>query len=161
VANNETGVIFDVRRSSRSAHGAGVPFHRRHAGRRQDRRRFPGTGVDCATFAAHKFPRPKGIGIGTPEGPAAQARSSSAGRRSGAARRHGKRPRHRRRRKAAELAKAHLADMAGVARLRDRLEQNDSRHDRSDRRQRQSRAPHAEHHQHQLRPAGKRAILLL
>jgi hypothetical protein len=74
-------------------------------------------GVDCATFAAHKFHGPKGIGIGyARKGFAAQAHRHR--------RPAGARPPRRTENvpgivgagKAAEIAKAHLADMAGVAR---------------------------------------------
>ncbi len=123
-ANNETGVVFPVDQIVEICHGAGVPFH-------TDATQiigkidvdFRAAGVDCATFAAHKFHGPKGIGIGYVR-KGLRVRPLVLGG-----------PQERNRRggtenvpgivgagKAAELAKAHFADMPRVRAMRDRLE---------------------------------------
>lgn len=123
-ANNETGVTFPIEQVVAICHGAGVPFH---TDATQAVGKIPvdfrAAGVDCATFAAHKFHGPKGIGIGYARkglrvrplvfgGP--QERNRRGGTENvpgivGAG-------------KAAELAKAHLADAPHIAQMRDRLE---------------------------------------
>lgn len=123
-ANNETGVILPIEQIVAICHGAGVPFHTdaTQAIGKIDVN-FAAAGVDCATFASHKFHGPKGIGIGYVRkglrikplvlgGP--QERNRRGGTENvpgivGAG-------------KAAELAKAHLGDMQRVKVMRDRFE---------------------------------------
>lgn len=123
-ANNETGVILPIEQIVAICHGAGVPFHTdaTQAIGKIDVN-FAAAGVDCATFASHKFHGPKGIGIGYVRkglrikplvlgGP--QERNRRGGTENvpgivGAG-------------KAAELAKASLGEMTRVRAMRDRFE---------------------------------------
>ncbi|HEX8341764.1 MAG TPA: aminotransferase class V-fold PLP-dependent enzyme [Tepidisphaeraceae bacterium] len=125
-ANNETGVIFDVPQIVAVCHGAGVPFHTdaTQAVGKIDVD-FRGVGVDCATFAAHKFHGPKGIGIGYARRglrlkPIVIGGPQERGRRGGTENVPGIVGAG----KAAELAKAHLGEMRAVSQLRDRLEKS-------------------------------------
>lgn len=123
-ANNETGVIFPIDQIVAICHGSGVPFHTdaTQAVGKIDVD-FASVGVDCATFAPHKFHGPKGIGVGYIRkglrvkplvlgGP--QERNRRGGTENvpgivGAG-------------KAAELARTHLGEMQRVKQMRDRLE---------------------------------------
>lgn len=123
-ANNETGVIFPVRRISDLCRAARVPFH---CDATQAIGKIPvnfhDAGVDLATLAAHKFHGPKGVGalfirrgvrcsamvIGGPQ---------ERGRRGGTENVPGIVGLG----VAAALAKEHLAEMPRVGALRDRLE---------------------------------------
>ncbi len=123
-ANNETGVCFPLDQIVAICHGAGVPFH-------TDATQaigkvpvdFKATGVDCATFAPHKFHGPKGLGIGyVRKGlrvrPMVLGGPQERGRRGGTENVPGIVGSG----KAAELALAGLSEMPRVAGMRDRLE---------------------------------------
>ncbi len=123
-ANNETGVIFPIDQVVSICHGAGVPFHTdatQAVGKIPTD--FRAAGVDCATFASHKFHGPKGIGIGYARKglrirPMILGGPQERGRRGGTENVPGIVGAG----KAAELAKAALAETPRIAAMRDRLE---------------------------------------
>ncbi|HEX8322496.1 MAG TPA: aminotransferase class V-fold PLP-dependent enzyme [Tepidisphaeraceae bacterium] len=123
-ANNETGVIFPIEQIVAICHGAGVPFH---TDATQAVGKIPisfrQAGVDCASFAPHKFHGPKGIGIGYARKglrvrPLLFGGPQERGRRGGTENVPGIVGSG----KAAELAKQHLKDLPRIKALRDRLE---------------------------------------
>ena len=123
-ANNETGVIFPIDQIVAICHGAGVPFH---TDATQAVGKIPvsfrAAGVDCASFAPHKFHGPKGIGVGYAKRglrvrPLFAGGPQERGRRPGTENTPGIVGSG----KAAELAKQHLADIPRIKALRDRLE---------------------------------------
>ncbi|MGN6505620.1 MAG: cysteine desulfurase family protein [Tepidisphaeraceae bacterium] len=123
-ANNETGVIFPIEQIVAICHGAGVPFH---TDATQAVGKIPvdfkSVGVDCATFAPHKFHGPKGIGIGyVRKGlrlrPLLFGGPQERGRRGGTENVPGIVGAG----KAAELALEHLKDIPRIKAQRDRLE---------------------------------------
>ena len=123
-ANNETGVFFPIDQIVAICHGAGVPFHTdatQAVGKIVTD--FRATGVDCATFAPHKFHGPKGLGIGyVRKGlrirPMILGGPQERGRRGGTENVPGIVGAG----KAAELAKKGLEDMSKIRAMRDRLE---------------------------------------
>jgi cysteine desulfurase len=60
-ANNETGVLQDLRRLAAIAHAAGALFHT-DAAQALGKTPFDVAGVDLASFSAHKVYGPKGVG---------------------------------------------------------------------------------------------------
>jgi len=125
-ANNETGVIFPIDQIVAICHAAGVPFHTdatQAVGKVPTD--FRAAGVDCATFASHKFHGPKGIGIGYARKglrirPMIFGGPQERGRRGGTE----NVPAIVGAGIAAELAKAALADAPKIAVMRDRLEKS-------------------------------------
>ena len=124
-ANNETGVLFPVKEIAGICKGQRVPFH---CDGTQAAGKIPvnvkEVGVDAMTLAAHKFHGPKGVGavylkrglrfrplvIGGPQENSKRGGTENVPGIVGMG-------------KAAEIAGAHLPDMASrVAALRDRLE---------------------------------------
>jgi len=123
-ANNETGVIFPIDQICAIAHGNGVPMH---TDATQAVGKIPvdfkAAGVDCATFAPHKFHGPKGIGIGYAKKglrlkPLLHGGPQERGRRGGTENVPGIVGSG----VAAALAKEHLADIPRIKGMRDRLE---------------------------------------
>lgn len=123
-ANNETGVIFPIEQVVAICHGAGVPFH---TDATQAVGKIPisfrQAGVDCATFAPHKFHGPKGIGVGYARRglrvrPLLFGGPQERGRRGGTENVPGIVGAG----KAAELALVHLKDVPRIGAMRDRLE---------------------------------------
>ena len=123
-ANNETGVVMPIEQIVAICHGAGVPFHTdatQAVGKIPVS--FKQAGVDCASFAPHKFHGPKGIGVGYARRglrvrPLLHGGPQERGRRGGTENVPGIVGSG----KAAELAKEHLADVPKIKALRDRLE---------------------------------------
>ncbi|MBC7784429.1 MAG: aminotransferase class V-fold PLP-dependent enzyme [Burkholderiales bacterium] len=123
-ANNETGVVFPVDQIVAICHGCGVPFHTdatQAVGKIVTD--FRAAGVDSATFASHKFHGPKGLGIayarkGLRVRPMILGGPQERGRRGGTENVPGIVGAG----KAAELAKAALADAPAIAAKRDRLQ---------------------------------------
>ena len=122
--NNETGVILQVPQIAEICRAARVPFHcdaTQAIGKIAVNVRA--AGVDAASFAAHKFHGPKGVGglyvrrgtrlatmiVGGPQELTRRGGTENLPGIIGMG-------------KAAELAQAHLADMPRVAALRDHLE---------------------------------------
>lgn len=64
-AHNETGVILPIREMAKMAHAKGAYFHTDavQALGKVDGFRVSDLGVDYATFSAHKFYSPKGVGV--------------------------------------------------------------------------------------------------
>jgi cysteine desulfurase len=123
-ANNETGVYFPIDQIVAICHGAGVPFHTdatQAVGKIVTD--FRAAGVDCATFAPHKFHGPKGLGIGYARKglrvrPMILGGPQERGRRGGTENVPGIVGAG----KAAELAKKSLEDTSAIRAMRDRLE---------------------------------------
>ena len=123
-ANNETGVIFDVKEIGLLCRAKGVPFH---CDATQSIGKMPidfeANNIDAASFSAHKFHGPKGVGglfvrrglrirpllIGGPQERGRRGGTENVAGIVGTG-------------KAAELAKSHLAEMTHVRELRDELE---------------------------------------
>jgi cysteine desulfurase len=123
-ANNETGVIFPVHEIAEICKAARVPFHcdatQAIAKTPVD---FHAVGVDAASFAAHKFHGPKGVGSlyirrGLRFAPLLIGGPQERGRRGGTENVAGIVGLG----KAAEVASESLAGMPRVSQLRDRLE---------------------------------------
>jgi cysteine desulfurase len=123
-ANNETGVIFPVNEIAEICKGARVPFH---CDATQAIAKIPvdfhAVGVDAASFAAHKFHGPKGVGAlyirrGLRFAPLLIGGPQERGRRGGTENVAGIVGLG----KAAEVASESLAGMPRVSQLRDRLE---------------------------------------
>jgi cysteine desulfurase len=124
-ANNETGVIFPIDKMAALCKEHGVPFH---CDGTQAVGKIPVNvklaGVDAMSFASHKFHGPKGVGglyirrglrippliVGGPQEKQKRGGTENVPGAVGMG-------------VAAELAAAHLGDMANVAILRDRLEE--------------------------------------
>jgi cysteine desulfurase len=124
-ANNETGVIFPVEGIAKICRQKGVPFHcdaTQAIGKMSVD--LHAMGVDAASFAAHKFHGPKGVGglylrRGLRIHPLLVGGPQERGRRGGTENVAGIAGMG----KAAELASDHLPEMGRVAELRDRFEQ--------------------------------------
>lgn len=123
-ANNETGVLFDAARIVSLAREKGIPVH---LDATQSAGKIPldlhALGVDVATFSAHKFHGPKGVGAmflrrGVRIPPLLLGGPQERGRRGGTENVPGIVGMG----KAAELAREKLPEMERVAALRDRLE---------------------------------------
>lgn len=123
-ANNETGVLFDAARIASLARSGGIPVH---LDATQTAGKIPldlhELGVDLATFSAHKFHGPKGVGAlfvrrGIRIAPLLLGGPQERGRRGGTENVPGIVGMG----KAAELAREKLPEMSRVAALRDRLE---------------------------------------
>jgi len=123
-ANNETGVIFPIQQIGEICRAARVPFH---VDGTQAVGKIPvnvaAANVDLMSFAAHKFHGPKGVSAlfirrGIRIHPLIIGGPQERNRRGGTENVPGIVGMG----KAAELAKEHLPDMAGVADLRDKLE---------------------------------------
>ena len=123
-ANNETGVIFPIQQIGEICRAARVPFH---VDGTQAVGKIPvdvgAANVDLLSFAAHKFHGPKGVAAlyvrrGVRIHPLLIGGPQERNRRGGTENVPGIVGMG----KAAELAKEHLPDMAGVAGLRDKLE---------------------------------------
>jgi cysteine desulfurase len=123
-ANNETGVIFPVEQIAETCKSARVPFH---CDATQAVAKIPvdfhAIGIDAASFAAHKFHGPKGVGSlyvrrGQRFAPLLIGGPQERGRRGGTENVAGIVGLG----KASELAKESLAAMPRVAQLRDKLE---------------------------------------
>ena len=124
-ANNETGVIFDVNSIGMLCRAKGVPFH---CDATQSIGKMPidfqANNIDVASFSAHKFHGPKGVGAlyvrkGLRVRPLLIGGPQERGRRGGTENVAGIVGMG----KAAESAKFHLAEMTNVRELRDELEQ--------------------------------------
>jgi len=124
-ANNETGVIFPVEEIADICRAKKVPFH---CDATQAIGKLPvdfhGAGVDAASFAAHKFHGPKGVGAlfirrGLRISPLLIGGPQERGRRGGTENVAGIAGIG----KAAELAGMHLPEMGRVGKLRDQFEQ--------------------------------------
>jgi cysteine desulfurase len=123
-ANNETGVIFPIQQIGEICRSARVPFH---VDGTQAVGKIPvdvaASKVDLMSFAAHKFHGPKGVSAlyirrGVRINPLIIGGPQERNRRGGTENVPGIVGMG----KAAELAKQHLPDMAGVAQLRDQLQ---------------------------------------
>jgi cysteine desulfurase len=124
-ANNETGVIFPVEEIAQLCRAKGVPFH---CDATQAIGKIPvdfhAARVDAASFAAHKFHGPKGVGalylrrglrispllIGGPQEHGRRGGTENVASIVGMG-------------KAAELAREHMPEMKQVGEKRDRFEQ--------------------------------------